>query len=339
MVRRDDVRRFIKVIIDKRVASLEPVLNAREGLVYGIEKEIGVSCETLHSVLRELRELGIMRPLLRGNYIACPRCGSHSLMIQLYCPSCGSLRLIRDTAVEHITCGFTDLEERFERSDGRLVCPKCRKELRGIGIDYRKPGIIYRCSDCGDRFAIPRERYTCINGHVFEKQEASFQPVYAYIPDPVMVKKIENKLVDLKPIVDELVRMGWQGLMPASIVGISGVEHEFSLALWRPGKRVEREGPDIVVDIYVSELGLSDKELLAFIAKCHDLEQAARDPLLKIVLAIPGLTNKAKTLAEKYGIVFVEATSADELVEKAKMLLIDVVMSHGGRTAESIAQA
>ncbi|MGD2066182.1 MAG: recombinase zinc beta ribbon domain-containing protein, partial [Candidatus Bathyarchaeota archaeon] len=65
-----------------------------------------------------------------------------------------------------------DFRSKFEK-DGVLVCPKCGKKLKVIGVDYRKienwyrcsnkhvfgqPNFKFECSKCGGRFSLEDTR-------------------------------------------------------------------------------------------------------------------------------------------------------------------------------------
>jgi len=49
---------------------------------------------------------------------------------------------------------YVGLDRDF-RQESKYICPKCRKELRLIGTDYRNIGIHYRCQDDGEVFTTP----------------------------------------------------------------------------------------------------------------------------------------------------------------------------------------
>ena len=42
-----------------------------------------------------------------------------------------------------------------------LICPKCHKRLRHIGVDYDRPAVIYSCNDCENSFTTPITKATC----------------------------------------------------------------------------------------------------------------------------------------------------------------------------------
>ena len=41
-----------------------------------------------------------------------------------------------------------------------LICPKCHKKLRHIGVDYDRPAVVYTCNDCENSFTSPITKAT-----------------------------------------------------------------------------------------------------------------------------------------------------------------------------------
>jgi len=44
-----------------------------------------------------------------------------------------------------------------------LICPKCQKILRHIGVDYDKPSHIFNCNTCSEHFQNPVFTYNCVD--------------------------------------------------------------------------------------------------------------------------------------------------------------------------------
>ncbi len=110
------------------------------------------------SALINLEEAGFVESKPYCSIVECPNCNSLKLAFYLNCPYCESILLEKGEALEHMECGHVDFRRRFE-ADGELRCPKCRKRLRLLGVDYRKASSIYRCS----------------NGHVFDEAVVKFK--------------------------------------------------------------------------------------------------------------------------------------------------------------------
>lgn len=95
----------------------------------------------------------------------CDRCASSRLCAYEACVECGGGCLAEEEIVHHYACGHEAAESAF-LSGRELICPKCRKELRHLGVDYDKPGSVVSCGDCGKIMAEPRVAFDCLDcGH------------------------------------------------------------------------------------------------------------------------------------------------------------------------------
>ena len=77
----------------------------------------------------------------------CNSCSSTYLNFKETCPSCGSTDLEEEPVVHHFPCAHVGPMSQFVQGDD-LVCPKCTKTLRHIGIDYDKPSAQLTCHSC-----------------------------------------------------------------------------------------------------------------------------------------------------------------------------------------------
>jgi len=103
----------------------------------------------VEKVMQALEKLSIPNGILEAkpycSIISCPNCDSKEVYLYLKCPDCGGILLEKGETIEHFNCGHVAFRPNFER-EGKLVCPKCHKELRQIGVDYRQVGAWYKCS-------------------------------------------------------------------------------------------------------------------------------------------------------------------------------------------------
>jgi CheY-like chemotaxis protein len=110
------------------------------------EPKSQIPSEKLVSVLKKMVEVGILKAKPSRSVVACPSCGSLTASLRLQCPECGDVQLKKGESLEHLTCGHIDFDSMFEKGDGELVCPKCEKKLKMIGVDYRRIKSWYKCS-------------------------------------------------------------------------------------------------------------------------------------------------------------------------------------------------
>jgi len=142
--------------------------------------ESEIPAEQLASTLRNLAEIKILEEEPSRSVIACPDCGSVTSTLILECPECESTQMNKEEALEHFDCGNIDFRSKFDKGEGRLVCPKCEKKLKVIGVDYRKIENWYRCSN-KHVFGQPNFKFICskCNGR-FPLEETRIDMLHNY---------------------------------------------------------------------------------------------------------------------------------------------------------------
>ena len=109
----------------------------------------------------QLLRLGYIR---RTRFIdkthVCPACHSSQLLFFETCPQCGSSDIKEEPVLHHFRCANVSPEHTY-MSDGDLRCPKCKRILRHIGVDYDRPSSIYTCNQCEHTFMYPDMRALC----------------------------------------------------------------------------------------------------------------------------------------------------------------------------------
>ncbi|MGB9915105.1 MAG: hypothetical protein ACPLIG_02725 [Candidatus Bathyarchaeales archaeon] len=125
----------------------EPILTVNPTLTATTTPAIDMPIKKVLQALEKLSApTGILEAKPYCSSISCPKCDSQDIYLYLKCPDCGGILLEKGETLEHFNCGHVAFRLRFER-DGKLVCPKCNKELRQIGVDYRQVGVWYKCAD------------------------------------------------------------------------------------------------------------------------------------------------------------------------------------------------
>lgn len=109
----------------------------------------------------QLLRLGYIR---RTRFIdrihVCPQCNSSHLLFFETCPQCGSSDIKEEPVIHHFRCANVSPESTYLR-DGELICPKCKRKLRHLGVDYDRPSSIYSCNQCDHTFMYPDMRAMC----------------------------------------------------------------------------------------------------------------------------------------------------------------------------------
>ena len=106
----------------------------------------------------EFGSLRIHRFLLKEHL--CPKCNHSHLLYTECCPKCGSSNLKFQNIIHHFSCANVSPESSYNVG-GMLICPKCHKKLRHIGVDYDRPAVVYTCNDCENSFTSPITKATC----------------------------------------------------------------------------------------------------------------------------------------------------------------------------------
>jgi ssDNA-binding Zn-finger/Zn-ribbon topoisomerase 1 len=313
---RSNIQKVLHRIKDRDIDVVEPRFTYVKGVEYPLLQDTGLSLQAVESALEDLNKSEVLVREASINITLCPTCHSYKLSIQLVCPVCGSLNIEKGQVLEHLTCGYIGFETDFQR-DGRLICPKCRKPLIALGVDYKRQKNVYKCLDCGSLLPLPDRRYVCENNHVFHEEELVLKKVYRYRVNPATKNIIEQLTLDLRPILVEAIKLGLYVRSPATVRGKSGVEHEFSIAFWRDVKCMS--SPDAVIEIRLSDEVANEMMILALYAKMIDVG------VRKVILAVlPELDEEARKLARIYGIKVIESRDLNKLIEDVKENLKDI---------------
>ncbi|MCH5236326.1 MAG: hypothetical protein J1E95_00820 [Muribaculaceae bacterium] len=130
--------------------------------------------------VQKLEELGYAeRTRLVDRIHICKECGdSHQLFIEC-CPKCKSSDIQQESMIHHFRCANISPESTYFK-DGALVCPKCRRTLRHIGVDYDRPATVFSCF-CGNTFMQSAMKVMCTNcSHISTPEELIPTDVYEY---------------------------------------------------------------------------------------------------------------------------------------------------------------
>ena len=104
----------------------------------------------------------------------CNNCLSGFINYRETCPKCGSRKHVSQHTIHHFVCGYVGPESDFHKKN-QLVCPKCDRQLRHIGVDYDKPSLVSECEN-GHVFQEPHMKTFCYNCH----QEAELNEIFEY---------------------------------------------------------------------------------------------------------------------------------------------------------------
>jgi hypothetical protein len=276
----------------------------------------GPVTETLY-IIRQLYEVGILLKKYRDKAVACPSCLSPAVSVKYLCVSCSSSNIEKRRIVQHSACGFSDVEESFG-IEGDYTCPKCKETLTKAGLE--EAALNFKCRECGESFEQPTWMHSCRKCKFnFTLNEASFIDVFSYVLSGDVRSELEGPTMSIAPFRLRLEGLGFQVPASTSLRGKSGSLQPFDLI-----GRSSVQGKDFVVvlDLVYSTEPLDVIPVSALMGKLIDTGAN-----VGILVAIPGISQAGKNLAELYDILVIEAESARDAAEELDRRLRTIVQS------------
>jgi len=307
---------LLNKFLSGEISELEPVYDPKLGYRYPTVETIVSDASSAETFLNRLHAAGILERRLYDKIIYCSKCGSANISIHHCCPYCKSFDVQRSALIEHVKCGYMDVEENF-RKGNKLACPKCREELKKLDVDYRKAGMWCTCKDCGKSFDIPVTAHFCRDCHTnFIFEDAVIKDVYAYRLREEAKEEAAVGWMVIAPIRDFLAWYGFEVKSPAFIKGKSGTNHMFDIAAYKGEEKAARKVT--VIDLATStENAVSEQPVIALFAKIYDVS-----PEKAYLIAIPKMSENGKKMAELYSIKIIEAKNQKEAIKELKGKLL-----------------
>ena len=307
-----DTQILIGKFLTGEIGKVEPVYSPKLGYHYPqIEAIVGEPSKA-QVFLDTLCEAGILERELYDKIIHCPKCRSTNISVRYCCPYCKVFDIEKSSLIEHVKCGYMDVEENFQKED-KLVCPKCGEELTRPEIDHRKAGIWCTCKQCGKSFDIPIVTHFCRDcreNSAFE--EVTIKSVYSYRLKEEAKEEAGLGWVLMAPLREFLVSEGFEVEGPAFLKGRSGANHLFDIVASKSPVRNKKK--TTVIDIARSSEGMvSEQPVIALFAKIFDVS-----PDHAYLIAIPKINDNGKKMADLYSICVVEASNQSEVVRVLK---------------------
>ncbi|MBI1829109.1 MAG: response regulator [Thaumarchaeota archaeon] len=136
-----------------------------------ISEYAGKKREDVLEYLKNLTNEGKSVPVENIKEISCNMCDSVKIEQNFSCPSCNKTNFKQGKLIEHFKCGNVSIEDSYKND----ICPKCHKEIKIIGVDYKTIDNYYVCSDCGEKFPEPIIEYVCIRcNNKFKLEQAKW---------------------------------------------------------------------------------------------------------------------------------------------------------------------
>jgi Thaumarchaeal output domain 1 len=282
---------------------LEPAFQPGRGFFY---QDIELS--TLEEQTRFLESFERTDIVTRSPSISvmqCSFCGSHKFCSTLNCKLCKSPNILRGSAIMHEPCGNIDFYNKYVAADGALVCQKCNKNLKAIGIDYSRLDSIYNCVNCKAMLSDIDQFYKCIDcGKSTTLEESQIMLLNQYVFDLDKLSSILNVDKSMLSVIKELDKLGIKAVHQGSVMGASRLAHIFSLVVFA-GKEAQ---PFLVADIIETDHRTDEMRLLSFIGKCVDSRMEN-----KIIVAIPNLEEGFRELIKTNEITLIESSAMENI--------------------------
>jgi DNA-binding response OmpR family regulator/predicted RNA-binding Zn-ribbon protein involved in translation (DUF1610 family) len=303
--------KLVDALVSGKFTDITPVVdfNYKAGYAYpAVDSLLDTTEQETAGILEALanNEILIKQPYER--FYVDPD-GLFQLVPVEHCPRDDSSNLIKGQLVEHFSCGYVGLDKDFKQ-DSRYVCPKCRKDLRLIGTDYRNIGIHYRCQDCGEVFTTPVIKWRNLKTRrEWNSDELREMEVFSYRFSPDKKSWLEFQLKPKNQLVDFLRLQGYQVQELAQLTGKSGAVHTFDILAIRDDVLTKI---NLGIGILVATTGESDVSLEAmfrFDTRAYDIGIN-----YKVVIAIPKLGPEAINFANRQMIRAFEARTLASVV-------------------------
>ena len=308
-----NVQVFLGKFLNGEISELKPTFDPKLGYRYPEVETVLGEALNVEEFLDRLYEAGILERRLYDKIIYCPKCGSQNVSTRYCCPYCKSFNIQKGSLIEHVKCGYMDVEENFQK-EGKLICPKCHEELKKPDVDYQKAGIWCTCQECGKNFDIPVTRHFCRDCQSeFTFEDLEIKDVYSYTLNETVKGELTAGWIFIAPIKEFLAENGFEVEAPAFLKGKSGANHVFDIVARKKDiKKVT------VMDVaFVTENAVSEQPVIALFAKMYDVS-----PENAYLIAIPKLSDNAKKMAELYNIKVIEARDAKEVMKSLREKLV-----------------
>ncbi len=164
----------LRYILSRKIRVVTPVVYERSKYGYVFPGLFTVSKYDIFPLLDSMES----EKMIKGEFVdsvrICKNCGSAHISLRKVCPNCGSSNIRMEDYIHHFRCGYLGPESDYRvAGSDKLICPKCKRELKHIGVDYDRPSQTYICNECGNIFEDPDYSYICFNcGEVFKEDEA-----------------------------------------------------------------------------------------------------------------------------------------------------------------------
>ena len=311
--------KLVAEMLAGKIVELRPRLDftTELGFTYpAAEQTLKVTSKEAASILESLTGKGILRKNFFDRLLRCPRCQSINIRPTIHCPKCGSGDIVQGRVLEHLACKYVGLEGEF-LARGRYVCPRCKVELRTLGVDYQSQGVLRKCRDCGEVSSMPLIKWRCLKcSTLTDVGGVGEVTIYSYNLDEAKRNWLEFELQPKVQFLEFLRQSGYKVTENARMKGKSGAEHCIDILATRDDG-VVTHSIAIGIEIARDKVGLD--KVLDFDVKAYD--SGIHN---KVLIISPGLGEEAGKFASHQRIKVLEPKD------------LEIVLTGGSRPGREI---
>jgi DNA-binding NarL/FixJ family response regulator len=335
--KRKDIKRQ-NAINQRAKKILKHLLNDTHSIKQAVDSQIRIVSES-GRIIREIEDTDNkdIDSLVVSNYLSkdraesafsCPRCHSSRLRVHFICQNCRISDFVKGEVIEHNKCGYSDLEENFvERSkEDKMICPKCNKDLRLIGVDYFRLESAFKCRHCRIVFSTPLQEYDCTECNLsgIKLQELAWSAIHMYSLNPTMISEIKRNLIILDDIGHFLEGEGFKVT--------ADYKTELKQETIGPFDFVALKGNDIVV---IMSLGSDVEESYSKLVQMDSVDKLAAigasvtpPRISKYAILFSDPQEIVTNLMNKFGVIPVIIDDTSKILEKFKEVFMVSFILH-----------
>ena len=317
----DKVAKLLEAMLDGTVPEIKPKINPQSELGFSfptISQILDMPDKEIVVMLKSLVDEDILVKRFFDKFLHCPQCGAMNLRPVYSCPKCSSGNTVRGRMLEHPACGFISIEDEFFFK-GRLLCPKCKRELQSLSADYRSLGVLFQCRDCREVFNLPAIKWSCLKCSSITAGDKIIEvDAYSYFLNSEKRNWLQFELKPKQELLQLLRARGYEVSENATVKGTSGADHLFDLLATRDDGVVVH---NVVIGVEVADKPIGLDRVFNFDQKVYDV--GFHD---KLLIAIPGLAPEAGKFASRQtirilgpvdlGLLFMAANTSPGLPQK-----------------------
>ena len=123
-----------------------------------IQQLVGGDEIKIESYIKDLESKNKLTKLENKREMSCNQCDSVKVIQIFYCPSCQRNDFKQVKIIEHFACGNFSVESEYVNDK----CPKCKKDIKTLGVDYRVLKNRYLCNKCSEIFQELSSSFLCL---------------------------------------------------------------------------------------------------------------------------------------------------------------------------------